>query len=388
MRRTVRALFAMGDLSGGGAELSLLELLSRLDRNVIAPELFLLRRHGVHLDKIPNDLPVTFASESGSSLRTRLPITLMKALRQGAHADVIVGAIENYPTYIAWATAVALRKPLIGWVKTDLDAHLRELPWWHRPLARAAYGRCDAVVVASAGSAASLRLVSAGSARQVQVIFNPVDAEKIRTLALQPLDNGLCRLKQKPYMVAVGRLLNVQKGYDLLVRAHAMVTARGVDHNLIIIGEGPDRAFLEELARSLNVEGSVFMPGFMKNPFPLVRGAAAMVAPSRVEGFGRMLIEAMALDVPVVASKASGPMEVLEDGRYGITVDCEDVAALADSMALLLRDAVVRERYARLSAERSAYFDPSHPTRQWEELLRGVVRRNSRQTDGETAAAL
>ena len=163
-------------------------------------------------------------------------------------------------------------------------------------------------------------------------------------------------------MVGCGRL-NDEKGFDVLVRAHAQALADGaVPHSVVVVGEGPRRAALQSLARELGVEGSVRFPGFAANPWPVLARADLFVLPSRYEGLTLTLLEALALGVPVAASQCDGPEEILEGGRYGALFPVEDVAALAGVIAGHLRDpddlveraqagaAVVAERYDVASA--------------------------------------
>jgi glycosyltransferase involved in cell wall biosynthesis len=170
-------------------------------------------------------------------------------------------------------------------------------------------------------------------------------------------------------VLGIGRLRNAQKGFDLLVRAHAAVRSRGINHDLVILGEGEDRLTLEKLAQSLNVQDSLSMPGFQRNPFPWLQNARALVAPARVDGLGRILLEAIALGVPVIGSPASGPTEVLNYGDFGIVVNHEDVDSLADAIASILLDDELHARYVKLSLERSREYAPMKSVRQWEELL-------------------
>jgi glycosyltransferase involved in cell wall biosynthesis len=368
-RRTIRALFVMPDLGGGGAERSLLELLERLDRRRIEPSLLLLKRQGVYLDRVPEDVGFSWVCKSGTQLRYRMPFILRSALLQGAQSDVIVGAMETTATYVAWLAASILRKPLLGWVRTDLDEYLASLPGWHRWVARQMYPGCDAVVTSSGGSARSLQQSAAVSTAKLHVIQIPVNPEEVRALACEPLPAAGEMLRAKPFILGVGRLRNSHKGFDLLVRAHAEVRRRGIDHNLVILGEGEDRASLQRLAHSLELKDSVLMPGFQRNPFPFFRAATALAAPSRLEGFGRVILEAMALGLPVIGSTASGPAEILQQGRYGITVPAEDIGALGDAMYSLLADAGIHASYAQRSLDRVRDYRPEPIALQWDDLL-------------------
>ncbi len=363
----IRALFVMPDLNGGGAERSLLELIGRLDRRRIEPSLFLLKHEGVHLDRVPPNLGFSWVCPTGSRLRNHMPSVLRRALIQGARADVIVGAMETTATYVAWFAASVLKKPLLGWVRTDLDEYLTSFPGWHRWLARRMYPRCDAVVAPSHGSGRSLQRVAPRAA--LHLIHNPVNLEEVRTMATEPLPSAMEMLRAKPFILGVGRLRIAHKGFDVLLCAHAAVRRRGFDHNLVILGDGDDRALLQQLAASLGVKASVFMPGFQSNPFPFFRAATALAAPSRLEGFGRIFLEAMALGLPIIGSTASGPAEILDHGKYGITVPPEDTVALSDALYALLADAGTHAHYSKLSRERGRDFRPEHIASQWDDLL-------------------
>ena len=105
----------------------------------------------------------------------------------------------------------------------------------------------------------------------------------------------------------------------------------------MILGEGEERASLEALARQLKCQDDVALPGFVPNPYPYMAAAGVFVLSSAWEGFGNVLIEAMALGVPVVSTDCpSGPAEILGRGRYGTLVPVSDVDALAHAITATL----------------------------------------------------
>ena len=371
----IRVLFVMSDLEGGGAERSLVELLRRLDRSRIEPRLFLLKRTGVHLESVPPDVPLTWGCGSGDQrIRYALPSVLRKAVAQAEQVDVVVGAMEVYPSYVAWLAAAVHGKPLVGWVRTDLHEYLESFAGWHRWLAQRMYPRCQAVVVPSGGSLLSIKRVAAIAGEKLHKISNPVDPRQVQEMASEPLSLAAGNLLAKPFLLGVGRLDSAQQGFDLLLRAHAAVRSRGCDHNLVIVGEGPDSDLLLKLAQSLNVQDSLFLLGFQRNPFPLFRAARALVAPARLDGFGRIFLEAMALGLPVIGSTASGPAEILDHGKYGISVPPEDVDALSDAIHLLLADQEAHARYSQLSLSRVQDYRPAPIALQWDDLLCGLAK--------------
>jgi glycosyltransferase involved in cell wall biosynthesis len=117
-----------------------------------------------------------------------------------------------------------------------------------------------------------------------------------------------------------------EKGFDTLLRAIARSARRP---HLIILGEGPERQTLEQLAASLGVAERVDFRGYLNEPWPVFREAKMLALASHTEAFGNVLVEAMAHGLPVVATRCGGPEEVLAEGRYGRLVAVGDDRALA-----------------------------------------------------------
>jgi len=230
-------------------------------------------------------------------------------------------------------------------------------------LYRWAYRYADQVVGVSEGVSASVERL-AGPRCNIQTIYNPVDIEAIDKLSHVPLDTEM-PLADGKVILAVGRL-SVQKDYPTLIRAFATVRQR-IAAKLIILGEGPERAGLEQLVHSLGLSDDVSMPGFAQNPFAYMRRADLFVLSSRWEGLPNTLIQAMACGTPVVSTDcASGPAEILENGKWGKLVPVGDHEALAKTMLDTLNDAVplpVKDRAAEFSVDRAvdAYLQLIEP---------------------------
>jgi glycosyltransferase involved in cell wall biosynthesis len=122
------------------------------------------------------------------------------------------------------------------------------------------------------------------------------------------------------------------KDHRTLIAAFAKLRARR-SARLVIFGYGPLEAELRAYAEELGVSGSVLMPGYVNDPAACYAVADLFVLSSTTEGFGNVLIEAMAAGVPVVSTDAPhGPREILADGRYGPLVPVGDAEALASAM--------------------------------------------------------
>jgi glycosyltransferase involved in cell wall biosynthesis len=111
----------------------------------------------------------------------------------------------------------------------------------------------------------------------------------------------------------------------------------------MILGEGPERPTLDSLVRTLGLDDVVSLPGWVSNPYPSMRAAAAYVLSSRWEGLPSVLIEAMYCGPPIVATDClSGPREILEDGRHGRLVPVGVVETMAQAIDDALAGAIPR----------------------------------------------
>ena len=141
----------------------------------------------------------------------------------------------------------------------------------------------------------------------------------------------------------VGRLTR-QKGVDVLLRALSALAADLPRLHVLIAGDGPDRATLQQLATRLNVADRVRFLGRRDDVPRLMATADAAVLPSRWEGLSLVLLEAMAARLPVVAAAVEGHSEVIEDGATGLLVPPEEPAALGGALRRAVTDAPLGAR--------------------------------------------
>lgn len=173
----------------------------------------------------------------------------------------------------------------------------------------------------------------------------------------------------EPFVLAVGRL-EFQKAHDVLIKAFGLVASRLPDWKLVIAGEGRLKSELEQLVLSQGLEGRVIFTGNVTDIYALYRQASIFVMPSRFEGMGNVLLEAMSCGVPPIVSTASpGPLTYVEDGITGITVPVEDEKALAAALTRLAADPGLRAELGRNAADRVRGHSPAEILPVWERLL-------------------
>ena len=366
----MKALFILPNLHMGGAERMTLRLLRDLNRRGLEPTLFLIKREGLFLSEVPTDVRVvsTLDGEAQSSRSSRR-LLLSKLLKYARDTDVVVGALELGPTYLAYLSGRILNKPAIGWVHTSMGKHLRLFSRWQRIFTRLVYPRLGAVVVVSRGAADSLESIVHIRPERVAIIPLYLDWDSLQTMAAEAVPPWARSILAHPTVVTVGRLVTA-KGFDVLIKAHARLRQAGLNHNLLILGEGPARAELERLALSLNVRSSVFIQGFVANPHAIVKAASIFVLSSRYEGFPLALLEALGVGAATLATDcAGGVREILENGKFGVLVTPEDDCALASAISKLLADLSLRNALRAAAPQRARAFTPENSLQRWERLL-------------------
>ena len=196
-----------------------------------------------------------------------------------------------------------------------------------------------------------------GRAGQYAVVPSGVPTQALRDAAPS---RAAARLKlglpEDAYVVAgVGRFVPI-KGFDLLVAALAELLARVPDTHLLLIGDGVERGALEAQAAALGVAGRLHITGSVSDVTPLLPAADVLAAPSRNEGMGRVLVEAMALGLPVVGTRVGGIADVIVDGECGLVVAPEDPLALAGALIELGHDTALRAKLGDGAQPRAEAF--------------------------------
>lgn len=219
------------------------------------------------------------------------------------------------------------------------------------------YPRLDGIICVSEGTRNDFALLTGISKDRMAVIYNPVVTHGLLDLARQPLEHPWFRPGQPPVILGAGRLVPA-KDFAGLMAAFELVRAR-LSCRLVIVGSGPLYQELEDRRRASRWAADIALVGNDNNPFRYMHRASLFVLSSRYEGFGNVLVEALACGAPVVATDCPhGPREVLMEGKLGPLVPVGDVDALAGAMAATLNckppDSLLRQSLARFSADNSA----------------------------------
>lgn len=338
----MKICFVIPTLSGGGAERVAVAVLSAMDATRYERTLYVFSKtDGVYFDHIAPGVRVVVATR-----RAWLPrMWELAGFLRSSRPDIVMPFLSYFITALAVGLAGGRARVVFN-QGTPTSGFLNDpdFTWggWRRGIftvvTRIFYSRADAVVVTSQGVADDLIEQYRVPASRIRVLHNPVDLDAITKLAGERVDDAVGT--DGPVVAAAGRLAGV-KNYPLMIAALEHVVAR-TPASLWILGDGPERARLESLARDHRVGTCVRFLGFQQNPFRFIAKADVFVLTSTYEGFGNVLIEAMACGTPVIATRSPGTIEIITHGKNGLLVDHspEDVA---NAISLLLSDPARRD---------------------------------------------
>lgn len=324
--------FFVSELHGGGAQRVVLNLAKEFAERGIEVDLILARAEGVYLSQIPSN--VRLVDLKAPRLIASFP-ALVKYLKI-QKPKILISALQGANLLAIWARSfsrvetrliITVHNTLSHESKNYVHFRYKLIPY----LMRYFYTWADNIVAVSKGGAKSLVDTINLPSEIIKVVYNPIFTPEISEKAKEIVNNPWLSQEQPPVILGVGRL-NKQKDFPNMIHAFAKVRAvRKV--RLVILGEGEERESLETLIQDLELDDEVSLPGFIENPYAYMAKAAVFVLSSAYEGFGNVLVEAMACGTTVVSTNCeSGPAEILEGGKYGKLVPIGDSDALADAI--------------------------------------------------------
>lgn len=348
----MKLLIMIDSLTCGGAEKSLVSLLPYLCSRGYDITLMLRARGGLFEPLVPTAVRTTDfpASQPAWWRRALFSACLRLPATRHIHSaelhwqcightlppldenyDVAIAYQQGFPTFFIADKVKAHRK--ICWANVDLAG-----AGYSATFCRPFYDKYHTIVAVSPSLATKLAadtFTSPGA--RVKVCRDILNPTLIRSMAAEchpfPKDGRI-------HLTTVGRLTH-QKGYDLAIRAAAILRDRAMDFSWHIVGDGPLRQQLEAHISSLGLDGHVVLEGVHANPYPYMAGCDIYVQTSRFEGFGLTIGEAKILGRPIVSTDFTVVTDQITDGHNGLICPMEP-GAIADSIMRLTTDLTLR----------------------------------------------
>ncbi len=336
MKSRLRVAWVVKAWATGGAERMLLDLAPFFADEI---DVVAVAAHAEPDDLVP---AMTAAGINAQKLDSPIWPLRLRRLLEHEHIDIV----HFHGPYVA-----GLGRPAMAGMQVRIVGSEHNM-WssYRRPsraLSRCTFGRNDAVIAVSDAVAGELKKSGLRGSERVRAIRNGIDIDAVRADAARGL---VAPIAEAPRYVCVGHLRN-RKGVDVLLHASRSIP----DVRGIVVGDGEDAEHLRRLRDELNAD--VDLLGNRPDARAITAASDVFVVPSRTEGTPLALLEAMALEKPIVATAVGGIPELLTDDENALLVPPESPSALAGAIARLLNERDVASRLgaaARETVEREA----------------------------------
>ena len=369
-----RVTFVLPSLHGGGAERAAVTLLNGLARTANDCTLYLFAREGPYLNQLGPHVRVVVGN------RGRLGrVTSLRRFLADDPQGVVVSFLSHFSVFGAVRASGTGARYMVS-QQTPVSAFLNDADYsWRHPLrrqvfttvARTVYPRVDLIAATSQGVADDLAEHYGVGRAHLTVVHNPVDVDEVECRSAEAIEPELTSVDGMPTVVMAGRLADA-KNLPLLVASFERL-ARHLPFRAWIIGRGELESDLRQRLADAGLTARVRLLGFQDNPWKYMARADVFVLTSRYEGFGNVLIEAMACGLPVVATSSFGTREIVEHERSGLLLERHEPDAVAAALARVLSDATLRARLADRARMRARAFSIQTVTSAFDAALAQAV---------------
>lgn len=336
-------------------------------------------RHSDHAESA--DTFLTAAREQQIDLsvipeRRRFDLKVLPALRQvieERHPDIVVtNSVKSH--FLLWRSHISRRYPWVafhhGYTTTDRKMRLyNRVDRWSLPAA-------DRLITVCQAFARELAHNTGASLESISVLHNSIRPEPPATEAeVQAIRSKLGIANGDRIVLAIGRL-SKEKAHADLITAFARLRKSNPEINckLIIVGEGPERGKLEASAESFDQRENVIFAGQVSDVRPFYAAADVFALPSHSEGSPNVLLEAMAAEVPIIATEVGGVPEMVEQNQSALLVPANDPTALAEAISRVLTDQDLAQRLTMNASKLVATrYTPENYARSMMGIYREVV---------------
>lgn len=363
----IKVFFFLSNLSGGGAQRTMVNLLKSIDKNSFSPTLVLLdyNPNDAYASLIPDDIEIINLNSRG-----RYAAWKVKKIIESKQPDKLFSTLPQVNFAVWLGNKISNRKPKLILRETNYRKEGTNTTVLKQKLYKTIYRDADRVIGLSEGVSKHMIEAYQLDATKVTRIYNPVDIEGINIKSLETCEISYTK---KIKMIACGRLAK-QKNYPLLIKALGKLKDKGCnDFELFIMGEGPDEKILKRMISDYGLTENIRLIGFRSNPYAYMRQADLFILSSLWEGFGHVVVESMACGTPVLATDCPhGPREILKDGEYGWLVPNNDLHQLSIKLGNLMHEHDKIRQMSNKVYDRARDFDVKNIIRQYESVFREI----------------
>ena len=377
-----KVLFMINSMYGGGAEKVLQTIINNIDQEKYEITVYSLHREKIdkkiykksfnykvvfdlyqgknRIKKIFSNIFLKIKGKVFSHCSSNLFYTLFIhekfdveiAFIEGESTKIISGSNNKLSKKIAWVHVDLIENPWSDFIYKNVDDESRH------------YSKFDKIVCVSNATKKAFIDKYRIDDEKVVVHYNPIDTEDIIKKAGEKNNTSVCEI---PQIMAVGRLVN-QKGFDRLLKAINRLKEEQEIFKLHIIGEGSQKEELNNYILKNNLQEYVKLHGYIENPYKLMKNGDILICSSRAEGFSLVIAEAIILGLAIVTTNCSGPVELIEDGKYGLLIE-NSQNGIYEGLKKLLNNKELIKEYKRKSNIRKNIFKIENNIKELEKLI-------------------
>lgn len=366
-----KIVFYTDSFNRGGTEKATLDLINNLDPNKYDLTLIQFFPYGEYRKQLKSYIHKksimlfkeyfsNFISWRGRRFFEKLDGKLAHKILIGDGYDIEIACGYEFPTKLISHSKCSKK---ISWVHMDVSLDKNKVPDMTKEEGQEYFKNIDKIVCVSKDCERKFN-EKFGLQDKTSVCYNVVLAEEILE---KSKDKTFEFEKENINIVATGRLTK-PKGFDRLLKVHNKLIDEGCKHNLYIIGEGEEYETLKQYIKETGIEDTAFLLGYKSNPYPYIKEADIFVCSSRQESFSLVVAESLILGTPVVSTLCTGPVELLNNGEYGLITE-NDEEALYEGLKKVICDKALREKLSAKALARREFFDSKNSVANWEKIL-------------------
>lgn len=330
VKKNMKIALYLPSLEGGGAERVVVNLANEFVRRRINVDLVLVSKSGLFLREVLERVNIINLKKS----RALFSIFSLVRYIQKERPDVVLSTLNHTNTIAILANKIA-GVNCGSVVRVPCYFSLVERGY-KKLLARMLYPKSNMIIAISEDIKKDLVKTLNIPEKNIEVVYNPIFDESIIEKARQEVDHPFFKNKHDKIILGVGSLTAI-KDFRTLIKAFYELNKRVEQTKLIILGEGEERSDLERSIMEFNLKERVSLPGFVNNPYAYMAKSDVFVLSSLSEGFGNVIVEAMACGTSIVSVDCpGGPVEILEQGKYGRLVQSGSATAITKAIEEVL----------------------------------------------------
>lgn len=375
-------LFMVNSMYGGGAEKVLQNIVNHINVNKYNITVCSLHRENINKDVYTGEFnyKVVFDQYTGKNIIKKIFNNLYLKIKgkifnccsskffyklfihekydieiafiEGESTKIISGSNNKFSKKFAWVHIDLLENPWTDFLYNGIEDEKQH------------YDKYDKIICVSNATRKAFIDKYKVNEQNVIVHYNPIDTENILNYSKKEevvLSDKILQI------MAVGRLVE-QKGFDRLVRVVDRLKNEKIIFKLHIIGDGPQKRELQKYICEHQLDEFVQLHGYLENPYALIKKGDILVCSSRAEGYSLVIAEALVLGLAIVTTNCSGPVELIEGGKYGVLVENSE-KGIYEGLSKLLKNNEILKEYKLKSKERKNIFNINENLKGLEELF-------------------